>query len=106
MALKRSPISPGSTRRAARVAEAALECGLAVAGYTTQALFLLGNDFDRHVAALAAGEGGVPEPLAATRAARLVLPGEMGERFKAIALARRCEAALRGFALRDFAGRL
>ena len=89
-----------------RVAATALECGLAVAGYTTQALFLLGNDFDRHVAAVAAGAGGAPEPLAAGRAARLVLPGEMGERFKAIALARRCEAALRGFALRDLTFRL
>ena len=89
-----------------RVAEAALDCGLAVAGYTTQALFLLGNDFERHVAAVAAGEGDVPDPLAAGRAARLVLPGEMGERFKAIALVRHCDVPLRGFALRDFAARL
>ena len=89
-----------------RVAEAALDCGLAVAGYTTQALFLLGNDFERHVAAVAAGDGDTPDPLAAGRAARLVLPGDMGERYQAIALARRCDAALRGFALRDFAGRL
>jgi SAM-dependent MidA family methyltransferase len=89
-----------------RVAEAAVDCGLAVAGYTTQALFLLGNDFDRHVAAVAAGDGGAPDALAAGRAARLVLPGGMGERFKAIALARRCGLALRGFALRDFSARL
>ena len=89
-----------------RVAEAALACGLGIAGYTTQALFLLGNDFERHVAAVAAGEGGAPDPLAAGRAARLVLPGEMGERFKAMALTRGCDRALRGFALRDFAARL
>ena len=89
-----------------RVAAAAVDCGLTVAGYTTQALFLLGNDFDRHVAAVAAGDGSTPDPLAPGRAARLVLPAEMGERFKAIALARGYDAALRGFALRDFAARL
>jgi SAM-dependent MidA family methyltransferase len=31
----------------------------------------------------------------------LTLPGEMGERFKAIALAKDCEVPLSGFAVRD-----
>jgi len=31
----------------------------------------------------------------------LTLPGEMGERFKAIALAKNCDAPLCGFAARD-----
>jgi SAM-dependent MidA family methyltransferase len=87
------------------VAGAALACGLDVAGYTTQAHFLLGTGFDRHVAALAAeaGEAGV---LRAHAAARLVLPGEMGERFKCLALAREWHAPLAGFRLRDFTAAL
>ena len=37
----------------------------------------------------------------ARQAMVLTLPGEMGERFKVIALAKRYEAPLRGFAVRD-----
>jgi SAM-dependent MidA family methyltransferase len=37
---------------------------------------------------------------------RLTLPGEMGERFKVMALARGMDVALPGFALRDERGRL
>lgn len=87
------------------VASAGLACGLEVAGYTTQAHFLLGTGFDRHLAALAgaAGEAGV---LLAHAAARLVLPGEMGERFKCLALSRGVDAPLAGFRLRDFAAAL
>ena len=86
-------------------AGAALACGLEVAGYTTQAHFLLGTGFDHHVAALAA-EAGDDGVLRAHAAARLVLPGEMGERFKCLALARDWHAPLAGFRLRDFAAAL
>jgi SAM-dependent MidA family methyltransferase len=88
------------------VAEAALAAGLEVAGYTTQAHFLLATGFDRHLAALAAAAGPGDGALLAHRAARLVLPGEMGERFKCIALARALDRPLAGFALRDFTARL
>ncbi len=89
-----------------RVAEAALAAGLGVAGYTTQAHLLLANGFEQHLAALRATLDPAREPLAARAALRLVLPGEMGERFKCIALARGYEAPLAGFALRDFTATL
>jgi SAM-dependent MidA family methyltransferase len=89
-----------------RVAEAGLEAGLEVAGFTTQAHFLLGNGFEQHLAALRAGLPAEREPLAAPAALKLVLPSEMGERFKCIALARDCSAPLAGFALRDFTAAL
>jgi SAM-dependent MidA family methyltransferase len=89
-----------------RVAEAALACGLEIGGYTTQANFLLGNGFERHLAAHRATLGPADEPLAAGRALKLVLPSEMGERFKAIALTRDYDGPLAGFELRDFTATL
>jgi SAM-dependent MidA family methyltransferase len=89
-----------------RVAEGGLAAGLEVAGFTTQAHFLLGNGFERHLEALRAALPAGREPLAAPAALRLVLPSEMGERFKCIALARDYEAPLAGFALRDFTAAL
>ncbi|MBS0396232.1 MAG: SAM-dependent methyltransferase, partial [Proteobacteria bacterium] len=89
-----------------RVAEAALACGLEVAGYTTQAHFLLATGFEAHLAALRAELPPSREPLAARAAARLVLPSDMGERFKCLALARGYDAPLAGFALRDFTATL
>jgi SAM-dependent MidA family methyltransferase len=89
-----------------RAAEAALAAGLEVAGYTTQAHFLLGSGFDRHVAALVDAAGPGDGALLAHAAARFVLPGEMGERFKCLALARGDLPPLCGFALRDFTATL
>lgn len=69
------------------LAEAALEAGLDVAGYTTQGQFLLAQG----LLAQAGLEGGVLSAAeAATSSAikRLVLPGEMGEVFKVLALGR------------------
>jgi SAM-dependent MidA family methyltransferase len=81
-------------------ADAAVAAGLRVAGFTSQAQFLL--------ATLAAAP---PRPATDARSARaaaalrtLLLPGEMGERFKVLLLAKgRTEAALAG---RDFRDRL
>lgn len=89
-----------------RAAEAALAAGLEIAGYTTQAHFLLGTAFDAHVADLVREAGPGPGALLAHGAARLVLPGEMGERFKCLALVRGLDGPLRGFALRDFTATL
>ncbi len=89
-----------------RVAEAGLAAGLEVAGFTTQAHFLLANGFERHLAALRATLPADREPLAAPAALKLVLPSEMGERFKCIALGRDYPAPLAGFALRDFTATL
>lgn len=87
------------------VAEAGAAAGLDVMGYTTQAHFLLGCGLDELLA------GSDPEDprshLELTRQAKmLTLPGEMGERFKAIALARGIEVPLVGFALQDHRRRL
>ena len=88
------------------VAEAALAEGLEVAGYTSQANLLLALGFERHLAALRDSLPGSAALLAARTAARLVLPSEMGESFKCIALARRYESPLAGFSLRDYTNSL
>jgi SAM-dependent MidA family methyltransferase len=82
------------------VAESASAAGLDVAGYTTQAHFLIGAGIGEFVANVA--DLDVVERVNLSRQAMLLtLPGEMGERFKAIALARGYDAPLRGFAVRD-----
>jgi SAM-dependent MidA family methyltransferase len=82
------------------VAEAGEHAGLEVAGYTTQAHFLIGNDLARHV-----GEASrmdlVQRVNLSRQAMLLTLPGEMGERFRAIALTKGYDSPLRGFAVRD-----
>lgn len=80
------------------VAEAAVDAGLDVAGYTTQAALLLALGIEREVA----GEAEGPARFArAAEARRLLMPDEMGEIFKAIALTRAIDAPLSGFALQD-----
>ena len=82
------------------VAEAAQSAGLEVAGYTPQAQFLIGCGLGEFVANVA--DLDLVERVNLSRQAMmLTLPGEMGERFKAIALTRSYEAPLRGFAVRD-----
>ena len=82
------------------VAEAAEQAGLSVAGYTTQAHFLIANDLERHLSDVS-GIDLVQRVNVSRQAMLLTLPGEMGERFKVIALARDFDAPLRGFAVRD-----
>ena len=82
------------------VAEAADRAGLAVAGYTTQAHFLIGNDLARRLQDVS-GLDVVQRVNLSRQAMVLTLPGEMGERFKVMALAKGYHAPLRGFALRD-----
>ena len=89
-----------------RVAEAGVAAGLEVAGYTTQANFLLALGFEEHLVALRAGTDPSRAPLVGRTAARLVLPTEMGESFKCIALSRGYERPLGGFALKDFTASL
>jgi SAM-dependent MidA family methyltransferase len=80
------------------VAEAALESGLTVAGFTTQAAFLLGTGIEQLVAA--AGTD-LERARLAGEARRLIMPEEMGEVFKVMALTRDCDRVLGGFALAD-----
>lgn len=82
------------------VAEAAAAAGLEVAGYTTQAHFLIGNGIAGYVANVADLDL-VQRVNLSRQAMVLTLPGEMGERFKVIALARDCAAPLAGFSIRD-----
>jgi SAM-dependent MidA family methyltransferase len=82
------------------VAEAATAAGLDVAGYTTQAHFLIGNGIAGYVANVADLDL-VQRVNLSRQAMVLTLPGEMGERFKVIALARGCDATLTGFGVRD-----
>ena len=82
------------------VAEAASEAGLEVAGYTTQAHFLIGSGLGEFVADVSDLDL-VQRVNLSRQAMVLTLPGEMGERFKVIALARGYDAPLRGFAVRD-----
>ena len=87
------------------IAEAAQQAGFRVAGYTTQAYFLMATGLDELVAA------SDPEDVATHMALvqgvkQLTLPTGMGERFKVLGLARDWTAPLRGFALRDLRERL
>jgi SAM-dependent MidA family methyltransferase len=82
------------------VADAALEAGHHVFGYTSQAQFLVNcgiTDVLRHTPA---SDVRMYAPLAAA-AQKLVSPAEMGELFKVIALGRGMEARLIGFARGD-----
>ncbi|MGH8260932.1 MAG: class I SAM-dependent methyltransferase [Steroidobacteraceae bacterium] len=91
-----------------RVAEAADAARLDVLGFVTQAAFLLGTGIESLIVGSGGAESTTGGSAAVARHARLagearklLLPGEMGEAFKAIALARRYEDALQGFALQD-----
>ena len=87
------------------VAEAAAEAGMGVAGYTTQAHFLIGNGIEQFLAPQDDGELASRLQLA-RQAMLLTLPGEMGERFKVIGLSAGIRAPLRGFSVRDLAASL
>jgi SAM-dependent MidA family methyltransferase len=85
------------------LAEAGVEAGLTVAGFASQADFLLGNGL---LDELAAGGGDWDRLSRTSEAKRLVLPGLMGEAFKVLALTRGLDLRLSGFALRDRRARL
>jgi SAM-dependent MidA family methyltransferase len=81
-----------------RVGEAALAAGLEVAGFATQAAFLLGTGIE---AMTAEATDVATRARLAGEARRLLLPGEMGESFKVMALCRNLQQPLRGFAYQD-----
>jgi SAM-dependent MidA family methyltransferase len=81
-----------------RVAEAAVAAGLDVSGFVTQAAFLLATGIERFVAE---ADGVVEQTRRAGEARRLLMPGEMGEAFKVMALARDYDVSPGGFALQD-----
>jgi len=81
-----------------RVAEAGSAAGLEVSGFATQAAFLLASGLEGLVAEAAAGAA---HARLAGEARRLIMPEEMGEAFKFMALTRGYDAPLTGFALQD-----
>jgi SAM-dependent MidA family methyltransferase len=82
------------------LARAGAAAGLTLAGFTTQAHFLLGcgleGYFTREI-----GHTTERTPEVAREVQRLTLPGEMGERFRVLALSRDYERPLMGFSQRD-----
>ena len=81
-----------------RLAGAAADAGLTVAGYCTQAAFLLGAGID---AELEAAGSTVERAQRASEARQLLMPGEMGESFKAMALTRGAVEDPTAFGLQD-----
>jgi len=91
------------------VAEAAVESQCSVIGYTTQAHFLMGCGIDKLLQEYQ--PKGLESRLQIGKQAMvLTLPGEMGERFKVIALGKHWESpldeSLMGFSVRDMAASL
>jgi SAM-dependent MidA family methyltransferase len=82
------------------LAEASRSSGFDLAGFTTQAHFLAGTGIDAEMQRLAASDDARFARLA-SEARQLMLPGEMGERFKAMAWLRKMDRPLSGFALLD-----
>jgi SAM-dependent MidA family methyltransferase len=87
------------------VADAAVAAGLAIAGYASQNYFLFGCGLMELLAQVDVADS--VRYLEQVRQVKLLtLPGEMGDRFQAIALTRNLDLPLRGFAFRDERGRL
>ena len=83
-----------------RVAEASRDAGLDVAGFTTQAHFLAGLGIDLEMQLAARGDENLFARLG-REARQLLLPGEMGERFKVMACLRAMDMPLSGFKILD-----
>ena len=82
------------------VAEAADDAALRVSGYTNQASFLLACGIERLLQSDAAGQNA--EWFQQTEGLkRLLLPSEMGERFKVMALTRNIDEPLKGFTMNN-----
>jgi SAM-dependent MidA family methyltransferase len=86
-----------------RIAEAASEANLQVSGYCTQTAFLLATGIEQDLAGITPA---LEHAKQAAQARKLLLPGEMGENFKVMALTRDLDLPLRGFAYQDLRGSL
>ncbi len=81
-----------------RLAGAAVDAGLALEGYCTQAAFLLGAGID---AELEAARSPLERAQLASEARQLLMPEEMGEVFKAMALSRGAPDPPSAFRIQD-----
>lgn len=82
------------------IADAALESGLKVLGYTTQVNFLMGAGLIE-LSALNEEQDIQKQMEIAAQIKKLTLPHEMGELFKVIGLSRNCDVSLPAFEFRD-----
>ena len=85
--------------------EAAVAAEMNVIGFTTQAHFLIGTGIERLLAKLQ-DDPLIERVQLARQTMLLTLPGEMGERFKVIALGKNYPHSLRGFDILDMAASL
>ena len=82
------------------LAEASRAAGFELAGFTTQGYFLAGLKIDEEMQRIA-GSSAQQQMRLASQARQLMMPGEMGERFKAMLWLRGVECPRSGFALQD-----
>jgi len=87
------------------VAEAGQDTGLALLGYASQAMFLLGSGLE-DVAARSTTQDARSQMTFTNEVKKLTLPHEMGELFKVIALGRNFDQPLIGFRMQDRRARL
>ncbi|VAX08362.1 SAM-dependent methyltransferase, MidA [hydrothermal vent metagenome] len=85
------------------IADAALDAGLDINGYTTQAHFLLGSGITH---GLDAETDPARQLEYSSQIKKLTLPQEMGETFKVMGLTKNCDVMLAGFMLQDMRDRL
>ena len=88
------------------LADNAEAAGFSLGGFATQAHYLLAAGIDAELARLSQDADAVTLRRLRQDAATLMLPGEMGERFKAMALTRGIRGPLHGFGFRDLAASL
>ncbi len=89
-----------------RVAEGAVAADLEVHGFVTQAAFLLGCGIESLIEPTQptqrdAAEAAIARARRASEVRQLLMPGEMGEAFKAMALVKGLDCQLSGFLLQD-----
>ena len=87
------------------IAQSAVDNGLSVSGYTSQAAFLIGCGIEQLVNGLGAVDEKTRFQLS-QQIQTLTQPSEMGELFKVIALGKEMDLSLRGFMVQDRRDRL
>jgi SAM-dependent MidA family methyltransferase len=87
------------------VSRAAVKAGFSLAGYTPQANFLIASGIEKLIQQHSPDD--TENFYKMTQSVKLLmLPGEMGERFKVMGLLKDLEMPLIGFSMRDFSDRL
>lgn len=83
------------------VADAALDCGLEILGYAPQGPFLMGAGLAQVAESAIDGADAAGQVAVSNEVQRITHPGDMGERFKVMALGRGYHGPLSGFTLAD-----